>query len=107
MGEKSEKPQKQGAKRPRTLNATEYKEKIARSSSNRPNKKVNKPTLVEISAIKYARGSMSHSTKNMKFKGLRKTMEETTENIKNASMKTAGKTFGYESYLSTGSAYTC
>lgn len=94
MADQVENPiSKVSSKRPRPMSAPEYKAKVARAASNRPHKKVNKPTLVEIAAVKYAKGSMTHSTKNLKFKGLRRTMEETTENIKSASMKTAGKSF--------------
>lgn len=91
MADLAENPtSKISSKRPRPMTAIEHKAKVARAASNRPHKKVNKPTLVEIAAVKYAKGSMTHSSKNLKFKGLRKTMEETTENIKSASMKTAG-----------------
>ena len=86
-------------KRSRPLSDPERREKVARSLSSRPQKKINKPTLTELAAVKYANGAMDHSALKMKFKGLKKTMEETTENIKNASMKTAGTSYKSSSGL--------
>ena len=80
-------------KRPRPLSDPERREKMARALSSRPLKIINKPTLTELAAVKYANGAMNHSAMKMKFKGLKKTMEETTENIKSASMKTAGSSY--------------
>ena len=59
----------------------------------RPNKKVDKPTLVEVAAEKYAKGAMHYSVKKIQFKGLRKTMEEANSKIRAAAMRTAGSSF--------------
>ena len=77
-------------KRSRPTSTSEHQNNQARSSSVRPHKKVNKPTLVELAAVKYAKGSMHEPTKHIKYKGLRKTMEEAQERIVDAAMKTAG-----------------
>lgn len=81
-------------KRSRSPSTREHQENQAnqaRPSSQRPIKKRNKPTLVELAAVKYAKGSMKHSTKHVKYKGLRKTLEETQDRIVDAAMKTAGE----------------
>jgi hypothetical protein len=81
-------------KRSRSPSTREHQENQAnqaRPSSQRPMKKTNKPTLVELAAVKYAKGSMKHSTKHVKYKGLRKTLEETQDRIVDAAMKTAGE----------------
>mmetsp|Transcript_32361 Transcript_32361/g.30866 ORF Transcript_32361/g.30866 Transcript_32361/m.30866 type:complete len:576 (+) Transcript_32361:83-1810(+) len=79
-------------KRSRSPSTRKHQENQAnqtRPSSSRPMKKTNKPTLVELAAVKYAKGSMKHSTKHVKYKGLRKTLEETQDRIVDAAMKTA------------------
>lgn len=78
-------------KRSRSTTTHEHQDNQARASSSRPLKKTNKPTLVELAAVKYAKGSMKHSTKHVKYKGLRKTLEETQDRIVDAAMKTAGE----------------
>ena len=83
--------EKKPLKRPRPTTTMEHQSNQARAASSRPNKKVHKPTLVEIAAVKYAKGSMNQSTKHVKYKGLRKTLEENEERIVDAAMKTAGE----------------
>ena len=85
--------EKKQLKRPRPTSTFEHQSNQARASSSRPNKKVNKPTLVELAAVKYAKGTMRRSTKNVQFKGLRKTLEEAQERIVDAAMKTAGEIY--------------
>ena len=54
MGDDEKKP----LKRSRPTTTMEHQSNQARAASSRPHKKVHKPTLVELAAVKYAKGSM-------------------------------------------------
>jgi hypothetical protein len=75
----------------------------------RPNKKVDKPTLVEVAAEKYAKGAMHYSVKKIQFKGLRKTMEEANSKIRAAAMRTAGNSLVllFDVKVITGISHIC